>query len=64
MHITDLEWFATAPDMCRLMADLHRLEQLPGMEPLGHSLRINPGLQFDSALWRSVAYKGGSEPPL
>ena len=61
-HITDIEWFATTPEMCRVMADLHRLEQQPGLEEVGHALRINPGLQFDSRTWRSIAYKGGSEP--
>jgi hypothetical protein len=61
-HIEDVEWFASTADLCRVMADLHRLEQLPGLEPLGRILRINPGLQFDSRAWRSVAYKGGSEP--
>lgn len=62
MHIDDIEWFATAPECCRVMADLHRLEQLPGMEPLGHALRMNSGIPFDKETWKSVAFKGGSEP--
>lgn len=62
IHIDDIEWFATANECCRVMADLHRLEQQPGMEPLGHALRINPGIPFDKETWKSVAFKGGSEP--
>jgi len=61
-EIERVEWFASAMELCRVMADLHRLEQLPGMEPLRAMLRINPGLQFDPDMWTSVAYKGGSEP--
>jgi Beta-lactamase enzyme family/ORF 12 gene product N-terminal len=60
--IDSVEWFATAPECCGLMADLHRLEQQPGMEPLARALRINPGLTFDPRTWKSVGYKGGSEP--
>jgi hypothetical protein len=62
IHIDDIEWFATAPECCRVMADLHRLEQLPGMEPLSKGLRINAGIQYDKETWKSVAFKGGSEP--
>jgi hypothetical protein len=62
LHIQDIEWFATATECCRVMADLHRLELQPGMEPLGKALRINPGMPFDKDMWKSVAFKGGSEP--
>jgi hypothetical protein len=62
IEIEHVEWFATAPECCRVMADIRRLEQLPGMEPLGKSLRINPGMPFDKETWKSVAFKGGSEP--
>ena len=61
-EIERIEWFASAGECCRVMADLHRLEQQSGMQPLSHALRINPGLQFDAKVWPSVAYKGGSEP--
>jgi hypothetical protein len=61
-HIRDIEWFASAPDLGRVMADLHRLERVQGMEPLARALRINPGLQMDGRVWKSIAYKGGSEP--
>ena len=61
-EIERVEWFATAPECCQAMADLRRLEQLPGMEPLGKALRTNPGMPFDENTWTSVAFKGGSEP--
>lgn len=61
-EIQKIEWFATAAECCRIMADLYRQEQQPGMEPLGHALRINPGLQFDRRTWPRITYKGGSEP--
>ena len=59
--IDTLEWFASPRELCRVMADLHRLEQLDGMDPLGHALRINPGAALGDA-WASIGYKGGSEP--
>ncbi len=59
-HI-EVEWFASPMDLARVMADLRRLEQLPGNEAIGRVLRINPGLALGPA-WASIAYKGGSEP--
>jgi hypothetical protein len=59
-HIEDIEWFATTPELCRLMADLHRLEQ--SQPQVGAALRINPGMACMKADWPTVAYKGGSEP--
>jgi len=32
------------------------------MEPLSRAIRINPGVPLDAAAWKSVAFKGGSEP--
>ncbi len=61
-QIDKIEWFASAEECCRVMADLARLEQLPGMEPLGHALRINPGLPLQGQGWSKIAFKGGSEP--
>jgi len=62
MEIERVEWFACARDLAETMADLHRLEQIDGLVPLGHALRINPGIPFSSDVWTGVAYKGGSEP--
>ncbi|MFN0134216.1 MAG: serine hydrolase, partial [Phycisphaerales bacterium] len=58
--IDRVEWFATADDLARVMADLHRLE-LTDPE-LARILRINPGFAFDPTAWKSIAFKGGSEP--
>jgi hypothetical protein len=60
--INTIEWFASPKDCCRAFARLRELEQLPGMAPLGKILRKNPGLAFDSEVWKSAAFKGGSEP--
>ena len=61
-HVDRIEWFATGPELCRVMADLHRLEQRDGMAPLARALRINPGVGFMRDTWPDVAFKGGSEP--
>ena len=47
----DIEWFMTAEELCGL---LDATADLP-------SLGINPG-PVNRARWKSVAYKGGSEP--
>lgn len=60
--IDSIEWFATAEECCRVMADLARRERIPGMEAIGHALRLNPGLPIDKARWPKIAFKGGSEP--
>jgi hypothetical protein len=60
--IEQAEWFADCRDLCRAMAELRLLEREPGMEPLSRILRKNPGVPVNRAFWKSVAYKGGSEP--
>jgi len=60
--IDSVEWFASASDLASTMLELRRLEQLEGMEPLAHALRINDGVNLSDETWPSVAYKGGSEP--
>lgn len=62
IDIDRIEWFASAADCCRVIVDLHRLEQLPGMTPVGHALRLNPGVPIDKGVFPRIAYKGGSEP--
>jgi beta-lactamase class A len=47
----DVEWFFTVRELCGLMKGVHDL-------PL---MSINPGLAKRDA-WKSIAYKGGSEP--
>ncbi|GGB80152.1 serine hydrolase [Deinococcus soli (ex Cha et al. 2016)] len=47
----DVEWFATPGTLCRLMAGVAALKES----------QLNPGVA-DPARFRSVSYKGGSEP--
>ena len=60
----DLEWFATAEDLCRTHAHLADLAGRPGLEPIAEILSINAtaGMQFDRSVWPDLRYKGGSEP--
>lgn len=55
-------YFCGAEDLCRILADLRRLEQKPGMERLLKPLRDDPGMKADPAMWTSVAHKSGTEP--
>ena len=70
-YIREVEWFATARDCAKAMAELHTLEQRsPRLAPLSAILRKNPGLPaaeltpkgLPANTWKSIAYKGGSEP--
>ncbi len=60
--IDGVEWFASAKQLATAMMRLRQLEQQPGNEPLSRVMRKNPGLALDTDLWKSVAFKGGSEP--
>ncbi len=59
----DIEWFATAEDLCRTLVHLSELADIPGLEPLASILEINPGggLPFDRDRWPTIRFKGGSE---
>lgn len=58
----DLEWFATGPDLCNVMAALgNRGGWKPGSELLT-ILGKNPGVPFDKEKWTYLGFKGGSEP--
>ena len=58
-HIDQLEWFASAADMVRLLAYLHRNMSAESRAILA----INPGIGQDAAgKWDYFGYKGGSEP--
>lgn len=58
----DIEWFATAADLCRTYVHLGELAATAGLEPVAEILEINPGVDFDEDRWSTVRYKGGSEP--
>jgi beta-lactamase class A len=58
-----IEWFASPADICRVYASLAALSRQPGLAPVASILEINNGsMNLDSAQWRSVWFKGGSEP--
>lgn len=60
--INSIEWFASASDLCRAMNYL-RLQSGDGQkaQPLREILSINPSFQAGGK-WRTVGFKGGSEP--
>lgn len=72
-HIEEVGWFASAEDLCKLMMEFRRMEQLPGpatpdgkvgapaLARVGTMLRQERGLEFEEE-WTSIAYKGGMEP--
>lgn len=61
--IDTLEWFASAEELCRTIADLAALGSTKeSMAPVMQALSVNPGVPLDRAVWPGFAYKGGSEP--
>ncbi len=61
--INSLEWFASPADICRVYASLAALARQPKLAPVASILELNPGgLNLDRSQWRSVWFKGGSEP--
>ncbi len=61
-RIDQLEWFASASELCTLMATLDTLADQAGLDPLHTVLSTNPGAPIDPAAFPYVAFKGGSEP--
>lgn len=58
----DLEWFASGPDLCNVMA---ALGTRAGWKPESELLTIlgkNAGVPYDHDRWTYVGFKGGSEP--
>lgn len=61
--IDSLEWFASPTDICHVYASLAALAGQPNLAPVASVLQINNGsMTLDSSQWRSVWFKGGSEP--
>ena len=57
--IDSVEWFASAADLCGVIAELHRAgENDPVVREI---LATSSGADFDSAIWPIVGYKGGNE---
>lgn len=59
----DIEWFATAADLCRTLVHLDDLAETSGLEPAAAILEVGQGggLPFDRDRWPTVRFKGGSE---
>jgi hypothetical protein len=61
--INSLEWFASPTDICHVYASLATLARQPDLAPVAAALQINNGeMNLDPGQWRSVWFKGGSEP--
>jgi beta-lactamase class A len=61
--IDSLEWFASPTDICHVYASLAALARQPQLAPVASILEINNGgVGLDPSQWRSVWFKGGSEP--
>jgi hypothetical protein len=61
-EIEQVEWFASANDLCAAMQSLHQMSQQPGLEPVAQVLSVNPGIALDDQTWTAIQFKGGSEP--
>ena len=61
--IDSLEWFASPTDICHVYASLAALARQPKLAPVASILEINNGgVGLNPSQWRSVWFKGGSEP--
>lgn len=58
-----LEWFASANDICRAYASLQAAASHPALANVARVLEVNDGgLGLPTSQWKSVWFKGGSEP--
>lgn len=58
----DLEWFASANDLCQAMARLGEMAQDPELRPVTQILGLNRGGDvFDARSWPYAGFKMGSE---
>jgi beta-lactamase class A len=61
VHVEDIEWFASASDLCRAMDWLRRATESGPAAPVRGVLAINPGLSVSKEAFPYVGFKGGSE---
>lgn len=61
-RVESIEWFASANELCQLMAALDVRSEQPGLEPIAEVLSRNPGLPIDADAFPFIGFKGGSEP--
>jgi beta-lactamase class A len=61
--VNSLEWFASPTDICHVYASLAALARQPRLSPVAGILGLNKGdMALPPSQWRSVWFKGGSEP--
>jgi beta-lactamase class A len=60
--IEEIEWFASAEELCRAMTYLAEQATKPNSLPITEILGLNPGTSIDRATWPTILFKGGSEP--
>ena len=57
---SDVDWFATAQDLCAAHVALAERAGTPQGAPVADILSANPGVEADLGQWPYVAFKGGS----
>jgi hypothetical protein len=61
--VGSVEWFASPADVCNAFSGLQRQVKDPALAEVGHALSINDGgIRLDPGHWKTVWFKGGSEP--
>jgi hypothetical protein len=59
--VDEIEWFASANELCDLMLLLDSSADQAGLAPLREVLSIDPGMPIDMQAFPYVAYHGGTE---
>jgi hypothetical protein len=61
--VDQLEWFASAADLCKVHVALQELAKQPAVSTIRSMLSTNPGvgIEIDRSTWTYVGFKGGSE---
>jgi hypothetical protein len=60
-EIGGIEWFASARDLCTVLAKLERMSHQPKLAPLREILFSNPGGMPPDPAWARTGFKGGNE---
>jgi hypothetical protein len=61
-RIDQIEWFASAAELCQVMSYLDTLAERQGLSQIRDVLSINSYLDIDREAFPYVAYQGGAEP--
>jgi len=62
ISIDSIEWFASAEDLCKVMADLHARGDVEATAPVASILSKNPGIPDENKQYAYIGFKGGGEP--